>query len=285
MTGADLAGDLVARSGIAGVTAVEPLSAGLGGNDLWRLRRSAGDLVLRAFPHGAPVTRARREEQAHQYAREHGLAAPRVHGCRVIDDRPVLIMEWVPGVRVAERLWQGDDPDDLGRRSGAVLAALHSAGGPPPALVAARSWIDWPEPMPEVGPVLQAYDTGRVVLHLDFHPENLIITDDGVITVLDWANCVVGPCEADLARTLSVLELITAAMPDLPETARRAIGRYREGFLAGYRDAGGRIAIPRPVQAWAYAAQRRDLAGSWVPPWYLDQLQHRCRELIGTSPT
>lgn len=285
MAGAGSADDLVARSGIAGVTSVERLSAGLGGNDLWRLRRSAGDLVLRAFPRGAPVTRARREEQAHRYARDSGLAAPRVHACRMIDDRPMLIMDWVPGTRVAERLWSGDDPDDLGRRSGAVLAALHSADGPPPALVAARSWVDWPEPMPEVGPLLQAYDTGRVVLHLDFHPENLIIAEDGVITVLDWANCVVGPPEADLARTLSVLELIMAAVPGLPETARRAIDRYREGFLAGYLDAGGKVAIPRPVQAWAYAGQRRDMTGSWVPPWYLDQLDVRCRELIGTSPT
>lgn len=284
MTGEAPIDALVARSGVDGVTAAQRLTAGLGGNDLFRLRRPAGDLVLRALPPGAPATLAERELQAHRYARDHGLSVPVVHSCQVIDERPVLIMDWVPGNRLADRLWSGGDPDDLGRRSGATLAALHSITAPPPVLVAARSWLDWPQPMPELAPALQPYDTGRVVLHLDFHPQNLIIDRNGAIVVLDWANCVVGPPQADLARTLSILELIMVVVPELPETARRATDRYRDGFLAGYREAGGEVTIPDPVRAWAYAAQRRDMAGSWVPPWYLDQLEDRCRELIGSPP-
>lgn len=276
-------GDLVNRLGITGVTDASPLRAGLGGNELWRLHRADGDLVLRAFPAGAAPELAERELQAHRYASDHGLSVPAVRHHQVLDDRAYLVMDHVPGTRLADALWSGADPDDLGHRTGMALAALHAIGDRPPALIAARSWLDWPEPMLQLRPFLQAYDSGRVVLHLDFHPENLIIAPDGRITILDWANCLVGPPQADLARTLSILELIIVVVPGLTEVTRRAVDRYRDGFLAGYRAGGGDPLVPDPVQAWAYAAQRLDMAGSWVPPWYLDQLEDRCRELIGAA--
>jgi aminoglycoside phosphotransferase (APT) family kinase protein len=275
--------DLADQLGIGGVTAVAALRAGLGGNELWRLSRPEGDLVVRAFPPGAPPYLAEREQQAHAFAADHGIPAPAVHSCQVLDGRSYLVMDHVPGERLADALWRGDDPDDLGRRSGATLAALHRIADPAPAVIARRSWLDWPEAMPGLRPLLEPYDTGRVTLHLDFHPENLIISPDGRIIVLDWANCVVGPPAADLARTLAILELILVAVPELTEIARRTVERYREAFLAGYSEAGGDPSIPDAVRAWAYAGQRRDMAGSWVAPWYLDRLEQRCRELIGTQ--
>lgn len=274
--------DLVARLGISGVTEVSTLRAGLGGNDLFHLSRPDGDLVIRAFPPGAPPELAEREQQAHSYARDHGIAVPAVFGCRRLDGRSYLVMDYAPGQRVADAVWGGVDPDDLGRRSGAALAGLHAITEQPPALIAGRSWLDWPGPSPELRPLLEPYDTGQVTLHLDFHPENLIISE-GRIIVLDWANCVVGPPAADLARTCAILELILVAVPALAETGRRAVERYREGFLTGYREAGGDPTIPDPVRAWAYAGQRRDMAGSWVPPWYLDRLRDRSRELLGVQ--
>lgn len=237
-------GDLVARLGISGVTGASPLRSGLGGNGLWRLHRNAGDLVLRAFPPGAPVAVAEREEQAHRFARDHGLRAPAVHSCQVVGDRPVLIMDWTPGDLLADSLWSGNDPDDLGRRSGAVLARLHAIAAPPPPLIAARSWIHWPSSIPELTDQLRPYDSGHVTLHLDFHPENLIIAPDGEIVILDWANCQVGPPQADLARTLAILEMIMVVVPELTEVGRRAAERYRDGFLTAYQDAGGNLTIP-----------------------------------------
>lgn len=198
----------------------------------------------------------------------------------MLDDRPVLVLAWADGDRLSDAVLSGKDPDDLGRRSGAALARLHAAADPLPPLIAARSWLDWPEPVSELRALLEPYDTGRVGLHLDFHPENLIIGPDGRITVLDWANSCAGPPQADLARTRSILDLILTAVPELPEIGRRAVDRYWDGFLAGYRELGGDPAIPAPVQAWAYAAQRLDLAGSWVPPWYLDRLGDRVSDLI-----
>lgn len=275
--------ELADRLGINGVTDVSTLRAGLGGNDLWRLSRPDGDLVVRAFPLGAPHELAEREQQAHAFAHAGGIAVPAVYDCRRLDGRSYLVMDHVPGQRLADAVWRGTDPDDLGLRSGAALAGLHAIADPPPPLVAKRSWLDWPGPSPELRPLLEPYDTGRVTLHLDFHPENLIISSDGRIFVLDWANCVVGPPAADLARTLAILELIMVAVPELTEVGRRAVERYRDGFLAGYRQAGGDPSVPDPIRAWAYAGQRRDMMSSWVAPWYVDRLRDQSMELLGVQ--
>jgi aminoglycoside phosphotransferase (APT) family kinase protein len=276
--------DLIRLGASLGLAADGPptaMAAGLGGNELWRLPTPAGDVVLRIFPPDRGTEVAEREETAHRFARRHGVLVPPVLGRTSYDGRSVLALGWLDGEPLAAALWRdGSAAGDLGRRSGSVLAGLHAITDPPPELLGSRSWIAWAGELPTgLAARLRADHTGHRLLHLDFHPENLIITADGTLGVLDWANVHVGPPAADLARTLSIMELVRDAHPDIDDRARAAVDGFVDGFLAGYAEAGGDPVVPAPVRAWAYAVQVRDLAGSWVPEWYFQRLRQRCLEL------
>jgi aminoglycoside phosphotransferase (APT) family kinase protein len=269
--------------GINGITEISSLTPGQGGNDLWRLRRADADLVLRAFPVGAPAVVAEREAAVHEHVRRNGLSAPAVVAVGMAENRPVLAMTWSPGQRLADALWARSVPvKELGRACGTTLAALHAIAAAPPTLVGDRDWIAWAGERSNVlEPLLRPYDVDRTLLHLDFHPENLIIDDARTITVLDWANTRIGPSQADLARTLSILELVEVAHPTMTPATRTLVDVFRDAFLSGYAAAGGDPRVDDAVLAWAYAVQCHDLTDSWVPHWYFRRLDERYRELAG----
>lgn len=270
---------LADRLGMVDVDEASELKPGLGGTELWRLHRRSGDLVLRAFAADHPFELAAREAAAHESARAAGVSAPAVVACDQVDGRPVLVIEWVEGDLLSDLLWRGEPADDLGRRCAAVLARLHRISSAPP-VITDRGWLDWAgDRADELRPLLTGH-RGDSLLHLDFHPQNLIMDRAGVITVLDWANVRLGPPAADLARTDSILDLITAAVPGVTDENRAVIESFRAGFFAGYADVTGDAAVPDPLAAWAAAVQIDDLAGSWVPEAYFDHLRHRYRELI-----
>jgi aminoglycoside phosphotransferase (APT) family kinase protein len=70
------------------------------------------------------------------------------------------------------------------------------------------------------------------ILHLDFHPLNLIYRPDGSLAVLDWTYAAVGDADADVATTLMFFEAIPLAPRNPWE------------WLA--------IPIGRPIQCWSY---------------------------------
>jgi aminoglycoside phosphotransferase (APT) family kinase protein len=270
---------LADRLGVDDIDRVSALKPGLGGTDLWRLHRPAGDLVLRAFPAAWPMEVAQREAAAHELARANGVSAPAVFGCEQVDGRPVLMIEWADGDLLADLLWAGRPADDIGRRCGALLAELHRIDNAP-ELITNRRWIDWAgDRAVELEPLLRGYPATSL-LHLDFHPQNLIMNESVQLTVLDWANVRVGPPAADLARTLTILELIINAVPDVTDAGRQIVGRFRAGLLDGYRTAGGDPEVPDPMYAWAIAVQLDDLAGSWVPEAYFHRLRRRYAQLV-----
>jgi aminoglycoside phosphotransferase (APT) family kinase protein len=175
--------------------------------------------VLRRYRDGAP-----RAYEAHvmEHARGHGYPVPRVVDVR----ESALVLERVDGPTMLEDLrrrpW-------LLRRHAMLLAELHARLHRIPA----------PRDLPQVGP-------GETLLHLDFHPHNVLLTDGGPV-VLDWTNARRGDPALDVALTWVILatsggrlgrlflrryllrrylhELDTAAVREaLPRAAQRRIG-------------------------------------------------------------
>jgi aminoglycoside phosphotransferase (APT) family kinase protein len=145
-----------------------------------------------------------REVAAMEHARLHGFPVP---AARVLNDTEIVM----------ERLSGPTMLDDLGRRPwlvsryGTTLARLHDQLH----AIRAPAWLDAP------------LGEGDALLHLDLHPDNVIMTPAGP-AVIDWPNAARGPAAADVAHTWIVL---ASSLP-ADGVYRRALSRVgRSAFL------------------------------------------------------
>src|SRR5262249_39691984 len=108
-------------------------------------------------------------------------------------------------------------------------------------------------------------DAGRI-LHLDFHPINLILGPKGQLSLLDWTEADIGDPHADVATTLMLLECVPVELTSVTDRLLVRVGRFflRRWYLRAYRwqrplDA-SKLAYYR---AWA-AFRRLCTYGAWL---------------------
>jgi aminoglycoside phosphotransferase (APT) family kinase protein len=237
--------------------------------EVWRTVTTLGPVAVRAFRVGEG-SRASREAAAMAAARRAGVPVPPTWLRGVSHGRPVAVIGWVPGRTVLEALrlapWQAWH---LGVAFGEVQARLHRMEAPP-SMPGPEAWIDlmdwgdrggagspWPTSGARVRDALHAdaATAPRALLHLDFHPANVLVDGVGRVTgVIDWANAVAGPPVADLARTWAIFA--TALVPPGwgAATTRVVLRVLVSAWQSGYRRAGGVIpgrGAMAPWVAWA----------------------------------
>lgn len=161
-----------------------------------------------------------------RHARGRGFPAPEVfdaHGSEIV-------MERIEGRSMLEDLTQR--PWRL-RANAELLARLH---GQLHEIVAPES-------------LASRFGPERALLHLDLHPGNVLLADDGPY-VIDWTNAAAGPPAADLAQTWV---LIASSL--VPGGAwQRTIGSLgRTLFLAAFLRTVDRTTLERYLPAVAHA--------------------------------
>lgn len=281
------AGRLGIRSG-----EVVPVAAGLGATDLWRICRSDGphDLLVRRFAAGADAM-ARRELLAMRAARAGGVPVPEVLACDMLDGRPVLVITWCDGVPAIEALESSPgDARRIGFLMGEALGRLHLVAAPA-GLAPAGAWITrGGSALAPLQAALEAVPNADRLLHLDYHPHNVLMTADTVEVdgVIDWTNTLPGPPHMDLARSRAILTCAAAGM-EMPQARLDLMHRFSDGVLEGH----ARVARPDPhpalSAAWGMAMTVDDLAGhldksgSWVTPALLTSLGRERDALIATA--
>jgi aminoglycoside phosphotransferase (APT) family kinase protein len=266
--------------GIAGPVRATPVS---GGADtvIWRIETSDRTSALRLFrPEQAAV--ARREVAAMTAAVSAGLPVPRVSAEGTWHDRPALLLSWMPGRPLRDELvarpWRAWS---LGVRFGQTQAAIHAVAAPQPLRDETPTWIDWAQPDAALRDRLLALaDQSHCLLHLDYHPMNVLVAGGKILAVLDWANARAGDRRADVARTASILHFAPrdpAQPPLLGSLVRRSL---IAGWRRGYRQIAGPISSMAPFYAWAGRVMIRDLTprlGRSDLPWltgaFLDEVE------------
>jgi len=163
--------------------------------------------VLRRYREGRDATP---EVGLLRHVRAHGFPAPDVLDAAGSD----IVMTRLHGPTLLQALGAGEiSISDAAE----VLADLHDLLHDVPAPVA------WDVPVSRDWPSLTG---GPVVVHLDLHPGNVILTESGPALV-DWANARAGTAELDVAVTaLLVAEVAVDAGGDYSQAARALLAAF-----------------------------------------------------------
>ncbi|WP_121255677.1 aminoglycoside phosphotransferase family protein [Nocardioides ferulae] len=262
------------------------------------------DRVLKLFHGDVPGEEVEAEAEHIDVAVRAGLTGARCHGTAYVDDRTGLVLDRLDGgslTRVAER-----NPLQL-RRSGRTLARLqarmHEVAAPDLTDVRAAVLHALDQAaLSFLSPIEQAHTRGLVnalpdgdrLLHLDFHPENVIVTGDTtpadragsadrvVHHVIDWQTALRGDPAADVAATF-LLFRDAELFPGL-SLARKAVivaGRraFFEFYWAEYRRLTG--LGHGAVAAWRAPALVLRLA--WDIPSERDRLRAALRAALAAD--
>lgn len=207
---------------------------GESGRPVWHVRHGGREYAIRELP----AALAREEAALHRAAAAGGVPVPEV----CAEAPGLLLVAWCPGVPLLEA---GDaEPDLLGRAFGEMQAMIHALPAP--------AWMRHAGPVP-----------GAALLHMDYHPLNVLTDGERITAVLDWTNAAAGDPRTDVARTFSILR-IEARMPRrFPPEMRRRLAAFERGWLQGL---GG--ALPEAAFcAWAGDFLADDMAAK-RPPGY-----------------
>ncbi len=161
-----------------------------------------------------------REAAVMAHALEAGLPVPEVFDA----DGPDLVMARIDGPTMSAALVRR--PWTLARQA-RTLAELHRAVHRVPA----PDWLTGP------------FDGGATLLHLDLHPDNVLLGPAGPV-VIDWTNAARGPAAVDVADAWLV---ISAARPPGTRMQSAIVAAAQGTFARLFRRAAGldlRAALP-----------------------------------------
>jgi aminoglycoside phosphotransferase (APT) family kinase protein len=263
--------------GITDAGKIEPVT---GGSDtaIWRVEWRDASYALRVFRPEQAAT-SEKEINVMQVAADHHIPVPKVVRNGIWEGRPVLLLSWINGNTLAAQLLAHPRLiRQLGSAFGRTQAAIHRI--PAPSEMDTTSWIEWAGDEPELKKrLLDLPSRKNRLLHLDYHPLNVMADGGQISGVLDWVNARAGDPRADFARTYAILriERYSAEGDSLQLTLARRLLAYF--WRSGYLQAGGQLDDMALFYAWAGASMIRDLSqklgrpGIWLQDHHLDSVR------------
>ncbi|SDT03416.1 phosphotransferase enzyme family protein [Actinopolymorpha singaporensis] len=237
-------------------------AAGGATGETWKVWYDGTPYALRCAAPGSGIPA---QLAAMRAAGSAGLPVPEVVRHAGNDRLEVLLLSWLPGRTVADVLRAGlGSARRLGELMGAAHRELHRV--PAPAEVAAA--VDARAAAPA------GLDrTAGALLHLDWHPLNVLVDGDEVSGIVDWVNARRGHPLLDIARTYALLT-VDPALAVLPASERNLLGELADGWAAGYGPEA--TSIPADCLRWAGQMMLADLARRYAHgPDALEPLRRR----------
>jgi aminoglycoside phosphotransferase (APT) family kinase protein len=262
---------LLRSLGIEQPTRVTPIGDGWGDTMLWRVEQPDRVSVLRVYPLDQ---RHVRDREVAVMRAVHDVPVPRVEAVGDPDGYPAIIISWCPGITVFAALSREPNrAEELGTLVGRAHARIHGNAVPDQLTSILRhDWLDWAGDLN--GELVRRFDDvmprETAIIHLDYHPLNVLIDGDSITGIIDWSNAQIGDARADVARTYSILAWIPLPPSESVQIADRTRAQFRRAWLRGYESERGALKDVAPFLAWAALATHRDLsrkigqAGFWM---------------------
>ncbi len=231
------------------VLSVQQLSGGSSISS-WRVVTARNVYAARLYPSGNAAA-AYDQARLLTYLRGQRYPVPEIVLVGTYEAQHLLVLSWVGKGSVVDMLRASpDQAKRLGWVFGEVHAQLHTIP------VTNDMWATLPVVEAPVGvPSRQP-----VLLHLDFHPLNVLTDGRDIVGVIDWENVRLGDACLDVARSLSIL-CADPSLRLLPKDERFVVRQFRRAYLNAYQNLMGRDAlIPlTPFLAWAGEFMVQDL--------------------------
>jgi Ser/Thr protein kinase RdoA (MazF antagonist) len=260
---------------------------------LWRFKTEDGLYhTLRIYhkPQGFIEEMAKREELVLKVCQRAGLPVPAVEKVAKINELPVLVLSWCEGLPLLSfiekkpwTVWH------WGRVFGELQARLHKIK--PPYEFIRDASLDWVNRIPQEYTKIASYilalnPSCDSIIHLDFHPLNIISDGSKITGIIDFSGACCGDIRADLART--EVTILTAPIP--PSPMQPVLNFARKIFLKAWRYGYAKISVTipdyQPFIAWACANILWEIEhsgaefNSWVRKEEIKTLSNTLRELI-----
>lgn len=258
--------------GLDVMATTKPIAGGWD-TSIWRVEHRDSVYALRVFS-PRQLEQCRHEVRVMRIAAGAGIPVPRVHAEAVVDGHPALLLGWVEARTLLDTLRDPVFPSwEMGVHFGRMQGNIHAVSVPTGLHGREHEWkLEGEELLRER---MHAVSTGSALLHLDYHPLNVMTDGTRITGVLDWANAHVGDPRADVARTLTILRLSPSSPDEMLAEDRTLRRAFESGWRKGYLEVAGRLRGMAPFYAWAGAVMIQDLAP------ILDLLEHSHRlELI-----
>jgi aminoglycoside phosphotransferase (APT) family kinase protein len=251
--------EILRSLGINGTLTVTPVQGGFD-MAMWRVEYEDQIYALRVFRPGEHAN-CEREQVVMAAARVAGLPVPEVNAAGVWQDRPVLLITWLTGHVIADELrvrpWQAWR---LGIAFGRMQAGIHTVPAPDSLCRQPDAWMAWKcDGEQSLQSRLRNLSSDEMaLLHLDYHPLNVLTDGKQITGIVDWANAHAGDPRADAARTVSILRLNPLARKPLLQWISLRI--FELTWRIGYQRAGGLLKDMSLFYAWAGTVMQNELA-------------------------
>lgn len=235
--------------------AVEPAGGATG--ETWKVWYADTPYALRCAAPGSGIPA---QLAAMRAADSAGLPVPEVVRHARTPRVEVVLLGWLAGRTVADVLRAGlGSPYRMGELMGAVQRELHRVQAPTEVADAIDTAAAAPVGLDGVG---ESGDrSAGALLHLDWHPLNVLVDGDEVSGIVDWVNARRGHPLLDVARTYALLT-VDPALAVLPASDRSLLGELADGWAAGYGPEAA--SIPADCLRWAGQMMLADLAGRYA---------------------
>jgi len=253
--------------GITTTCTVHPVK-GTTDSMVWKVKHAEQIYALRVFQKGRHEM-WERECIVMQDAYAAGLPVPQIFAQGIWHDYPAMLIAWVRGRTVYDeinarpwRTWR------LGMLFGRMQAAIHALSAPDLLQQNPTAWITSLGAMDFLLQQRLLAKTGQqqtALLHLDYHPLNVLTDGKRITGVIDWSNACAGDTRADAARTIAILRADFGVQRRFYLLERGIRLLFEWGWRTGYQQSSGPLGDLRLFYAWAGTAMEKNLVSKRSP--------------------